>query len=51
VLKTVNIDGAYYFSTVNNGNDTVKTPIGLFADALIPNDLNTVNNAIKEYYA
>ena len=50
VLKTVVSDGKYQFSTKNNGQDTVKTPMGLFDDALIENDLAAVDAAIREYY-
>lgn len=50
VLRTQVRDGEYLFSTKNNGLDTVKSPIGLFADDLIPNDLAAVDTAICEYY-
>lgn len=50
VLKTVVKDGVYYFSTRNNGQDTVKTPMGMFEQELIPNDLAEVDRVIREYY-
>lgn len=50
VLKTVVQDGKYQFSTKNSGQDTVKSPMGLFDDALIENDLAAVDRAIREYY-
>lgn len=50
VLKTVVQDGKYYFSTHNNGQDTVKSPMGLFDYDLIDNDLKMVDNAIREYW-
>lgn len=50
VLRTQVRDGEYLFSTRNNGQDTVKSPIGLFADDLIPNDLAAVDASICEYY-
>jgi hypothetical protein len=50
VLKTVVQDGKYYFATQNNGQDTVKSPIGLFENTLIDNDLRAVDNAIREYW-
>jgi len=50
VLKTVVKDGFYYFSTQNNGQDTVKSPIGMFEESLIPNDLKMVDNVIREYW-
>lgn len=55
VLKTaVTLDGnnqrQFCFATVNNGNDTVKTPMGMFESSLIPNDLKAVDKVIREYY-
>jgi hypothetical protein len=50
VLRTHVINGQYVFSTRNNGADTVKTPIGLFDDEHIPNDLMAVDKAIADYY-
>jgi hypothetical protein len=50
VLRTQVMNGNYLFSTRNNGNDTVKTPIGMFEDELIPNDLASVDAAIVSYY-
>lgn len=38
----------YHFRTNTNGNDTCKSPKGMF-DYLIPNDLQYVLNKIKEY--
>lgn len=50
VLKTVVSDGKYHFSTRNNGQDTVKTPVGMFDDTLIDNDLAMVDKTIRDYY-
>lgn len=50
VLKTVVLDGKYMFSTHNNGQDTVKSPMGLFESDLIDNDLAEVDKAIREYW-
>lgn len=50
VLKTVVTDGKYQFSTRNSGQDTVKTPLGMFNDVLIENDLAMVDKTIREYY-
>ena len=50
VLKTVVKDGQYYFSTQNNGQDTVKSPMGMFYEPLIVNDLKMVDDTIREYY-
>lgn len=49
-LRTVVRDGQYFFSTRNSGNDTVKSPMGLFDDELIENDLAAVDAAIFNYY-
>jgi hypothetical protein len=38
------------FSTQNNGQDTVKSPMGMFDAALIDNDLKAVDDAIREYW-
>ena len=51
VLKTVVQDGRYLFSTQNNGQDTVKSPMGMFDHALIDNDLKAVDTAIREYWS
>lgn len=50
VLKTHVEDGKYTFMTQNSGMDTVKSPIGMFPDVQIDNDLKAVDNAIREYY-
>lgn len=50
VLKTVVQDGKYMFSTQNNGQDTVKSPMGMFEHALIDNDLKAVDDTIREYW-
>ncbi len=50
VLKTVVQDGKYLFATHNNGQDTVKSPMGLFENDFIENDLKMVDTAIREYW-
>lgn len=50
VLKTVVQDRHYQFATQTNGQDTVKTPMGMFNDLLIENDLKMVDSTIREYY-
>lgn len=50
VLRTMVQNGNYLFSTRNSGADTVKTPLGLFDDELIENDLAAVDAAIFNYY-
>lgn len=51
VLRTCVEGGEYFFRTKNNGQDTVKSPLGMFEDELIPNDLEEVRKAINSYYA
>lgn len=50
VLRTQVINGNYVFSTRNSGSDTTKTPMELFADEHIPNDLAAADQAITAYY-
>lgn len=50
VLRTHVDNGKYLFSTQNSGNDTVKSPMGMFADKFIDNDLAEVDRIICEYY-
>lgn len=50
VLKTVVQDGKYYFSTHNSGQDTVKSPLGMFEDNYVDNDLKAVDAIIRDYY-
>ena len=50
VLKTVVQDGKYYFSTHNSGQDTVKSPLGMFDDNYVDNDLKAIDTIIREYY-
>ena len=50
VLKTVVEDGKYLFATHNNGYDTVKTPMGMFAEDKIDNDLKAVDTRLREFF-
>ena len=50
VLRTNVNDGDYTFRTQNNGQDTVKSPVGMFDSEEIPNDLAFVDGKIREYY-
>lgn len=50
VFKTRVKDGKYTFVTHNSGSDTVKTPLGMFEDDEIDNDLVMVDDVIREYY-
>lgn len=42
-------DGRHYFTTRNSGSNTVKTPIGMFEEEQIDNDLALVDQVICEY--
>lgn len=50
VMRTCVINGQYLFSTRNNGSDTVKTPLQMFDEEHIPNDLAAVDAAIVDFY-
>ncbi len=50
VLRAAIFNSQYIFCTQNNGQDTCKSPIGLFADQAIQNDLAEIDAAICGYY-
>lgn len=50
VLMAQNKDGQHVFLTQSDGSNTVKTPMEMFADAEIDNDLKMVDETIREYY-
>ena len=50
VLKAVAGADGYFFRTKTNGADAVKTPMGMFEDEQIENDLLMVDNTIREFY-
>lgn len=50
VLKAVADNKGYFFTTRTNGADCVKTPMGMFEDEKIDNDLLMVDNTIREFY-
>ncbi len=50
VLRTEVINEQYIFATRNSGKDTVKSPLGLFEQDHIDNDLAAVDRAICSYY-
>ena len=50
VLRTFVKDGVYGFTTQNDGNDTVKSPMGMFPEMEIDNDLYAVDCYIRKYY-
>ena len=43
-------DGKYTFSTQNDGSNTVKSPMDMFQELNIDNDLQMIDNTIAEYY-
>jgi hypothetical protein len=51
IVKTPGQPNRHVFRTVSSGNDTCKTPLEMFDEDLIDNDLVDVNNTIREYYS
>jgi hypothetical protein len=49
VLHTVIKDGRYLFLTQNDGVRIAKSPMGMFKDKYIGNDLNYVNECLYSY--
>lgn len=50
VLMAQNVDGKHIFVTQSDGKNTVKTPMEMFEQAEIDNDLKLVDTIIREYY-
>lgn len=50
VLRTAVQNGNYLLSTKNSGADTVKSPLGMFDEELIDNDLAVIDATIYHYY-
>ncbi|EPN2664069.1 ATP-binding protein, partial [Escherichia coli] len=50
VLRTLTRDDQFFFTTKNNGADTVKSPMGMFDSNEIDNDLSFVDATICDYY-
>ena len=50
VLQTQVNEGNYYFLTQNSGKNTVKSPMGMFHDYSIDNDLMFVDDVVRTYY-
>ena len=48
--KVDSANGSYAFRTQNSGNDTVKSPMGMFEQPEIENDLALVDSIICDYY-
>lgn len=50
VLRCVTSNGNHFFLTKTTGADVTKTPIGMFEDEEIDNDLKEVDAVIRQYY-
>lgn len=50
VLRCLVKDGKHYFCTQNDGNDISKSPMDMFSEQLIDNDLKAVDNIIRSFY-
>lgn len=50
VLRTEVVNGNYKFTTQTNGQDCAKSPMGMFAEQHIDNDLAAVDEAICDFY-
>jgi len=50
VLRAIKEEGKYLLTTQSNGFDVSKSPMGMFDDLKIDNDLKQVNETIKNYY-
>lgn len=51
VLRAVTEGGEYKFRTQTDGSDVAKSPIGLFDNEEIDNDLKYVDEHIRDYYS
>ncbi|MDR2192849.1 MAG: ATP-binding protein [Treponema sp.] len=50
VLRSGARDGKYFFTTQSDGNDVAKSPMDMFKETRIENDLGLVDKTIREYY-
>ena len=50
VLHAMKVDSKHVFATTTDGLDVTKSPIGMFDETYIDNDLQFVDNKIREYY-
>ncbi len=50
VLRCITEDGHHYFKTKTDGKDVTKTPLDMFENELIDNDLKAVDEVIRQYY-
>ncbi len=50
VLRCMSENGKHFFKTQTDGLDVAKTPLEMFEDKEIDNDLKLVDKTIREYY-
>ena len=50
VLHSRIVDGEYMFQTQDDGDFLAKSPMGMFEEFLIPNDLLVVKGAVENYF-
>jgi len=50
VLRAEKFEGKYVFQTNTDGIAVTKSPMGMFPEEMIENDLKEVDNTIREYY-
>lgn len=50
VIRAMVDNERHYFKTQSDGSDVCKTPIGMFGDKEIDNDLKMVDETIRKYY-
>ena len=50
VIRCIVENGKHLFVTQSAGNDVAKTPMGMFEELTIDNDITLVDRAIREYY-
>lgn len=51
VLHSRIVDGDYMFQTQDDGDFLAKSPMGMFEEFLIPNDLLVVKEAVENYFS
>lgn len=49
-LRTSRTNGEYKFLTKTNGMDVCKTPLGMFKEEAVDNDLKLIDDTIREFY-
>jgi hypothetical protein len=50
VLHALTNDNRYKFLTQNDGVHVAKSPLGMFEQKYIDNDLNEINKKIEDYF-